>query len=148
MSKLIALMIFLIHVFSCVWFYTSKANAFYPGTWVFNRGMLDMTPFEQYIVSVYWACQTVTTVGYGDICSSIFAEFYVVIIWMLVGTFQYAFTVGNMTGIIASADDKAAGLQKKIQVLEVYAKRIEMPTLTFMRITRFLENDIEDLNSL
>jgi cyclic nucleotide gated channel len=29
---------------------------------------------------------------------------------MLVGTFQYAFTVGNMTGIIASADDKAAGL--------------------------------------
>ena len=56
MSKLIALMIFLIHIFSCVWFYTSKANSFYAGTWVFNRGMLDMTPFEQYIVSVYWAC--------------------------------------------------------------------------------------------
>jgi hypothetical protein len=53
-----------------------------------------------------------------------------------------------MTGIIASADDKAAGLQKKIQVLEVYAKRIEMPTITFNRITRFLENDIKDLNSL
>jgi hypothetical protein len=53
-----------------------------------------------------------------------------------------------MTGIIASADDKAAGLQKKIQVLEVYAKRIKMPTITFNRITRFLENDIKDLNSL
>jgi hypothetical protein len=36
--------------------------------------------------------------------------------------------VGNVTGIIAQEDDKAAGLQKKIQVLEVYAKRIEMPT--------------------
>jgi hypothetical protein len=56
--------------------------------------------------------------------------------------------VGNVTGIIAQEDDKAAGLQKKIQVLEVYAKRIEMPTQTFNRISRFLEHDIEDLNSL
>jgi hypothetical protein len=44
MSKLIALMIFLIHIFSCVWFYTSKANSYYAGTWVFENGMLDMTP--------------------------------------------------------------------------------------------------------
>ena len=46
MAKLIGFTLFLIHIFSCVWFYTSKADGFYAGTWVFNRGMLDMDPLE------------------------------------------------------------------------------------------------------
>jgi hyperpolarization activated cyclic nucleotide-gated potassium channel 2 len=59
-------------------------------------------------VSVYWALQTLTTVGYGDIPSRSVYEKVSALIWMLIGVGFYTFTIGNITNIINSIDVKAA----------------------------------------
>ena len=102
----------------------------------------------QYMVSVYWAFQTVTTVGFGDIGISLLEEYILSIIWMLFGVSVYTLTIGNVSSIIASLDSKAYFLSQKLQTLQTYALKIGLPPETAVRIQRFLENDSKDFNSL
>jgi hypothetical protein len=110
-------MIFLIHIFSCIWFYIAKFTLFDRDTWVYRYGYVDSDPWEQYVISMYWACQTVTTVGFGDITSKTKAEFIVCLIWMAIGTLVYTYTVGNMFSIIMEDDEKEATHKNKLATL-------------------------------
>lgn len=62
-------------------------------------------------MSVYWALQTLTTVGYGDIKAKSVYEKITALIWMIIGVGFYSFTIGNLASIFNSIDIKAAHLQ-------------------------------------
>ena len=64
-------------------------------------------PMYQYLISIYWAFQTVTTVGFGDIGIFHVEEYILSIIWMLFGVSVYTLTIGNVSSIIANTDSKA-----------------------------------------
>ena len=134
MTKLIATTIFMIHIFSCTWFYVAKFSGFHRDTWVYRYGYVDSDPWEQYIISVYWACQTVTTVGFGDIVSVTRAEFVVCLIWMAIGTLVYTYTVGNMFSIIMGDDEKETIHKHKLAVLRAWAENIKLPQDIQVRI--------------
>jgi hypothetical protein len=53
---------------------------------------------------MYWAFQTITTVGYGDMVILILQEYFIAIIWMFAGASYYSYTVGAVAGIIANMD--------------------------------------------
>jgi hypothetical protein len=148
MTKLIALMVFLLHIFSCIWFYIAKFSYFHRDTWVYRYGYVDEDPWEQYVISFYWACQTVTTVGFGDICSKTRAEFVVCLIWMAFGTLIYTYTVGNMFTIISDEDEKTTELNNKLATLAIYAENVNLPVGITMRIQRFLESDSREISRL
>jgi hyperpolarization activated cyclic nucleotide-gated potassium channel 1 len=112
--KLFFLVLFLIHLFACTWFYLAQNNDFNSDTWAFRSAILDETAFTQYIISIYWAAQTATTVGFGDILAKTSEEFIVCIFWMVMGNISYAITVANMTNVLAEADSKATTLSAKI----------------------------------
>jgi hypothetical protein len=59
-------------------------------------------------VSIYWALQTLTTVGYGDITPKSAIEKVAGLIWMIIGVGFYSFTIGNLASIFNSIDIKAA----------------------------------------
>jgi hypothetical protein len=56
---------------------------------------------------MYWAFQTITTVGYGDMVILILQEYFIAIIWMFAGASYYSYTVGAVAGIIANMDQKS-----------------------------------------
>jgi len=56
----------LVHVVACTFWMSARLRGFRGDTWVYNRGDFDMTRIRQYSNSMYWAFQTLTTVGYGD----------------------------------------------------------------------------------
>lgn len=97
--------------------------------------------------SFYWAFQTITTVGFGDISIGMESEYIISTFWMFFGVSFYSFTVSNITSIMAGIDTKAAILQSKINTLQAYSLRIDLPQDTSMRIQRFLENDANDMLS-
>ena len=57
---------FLVHLISCFYFMIVSFNDFEPGCWIVVHGLIDADNFTQYISAMYWAFQTLTTVGYGD----------------------------------------------------------------------------------
>ena len=111
MLKLIILVIFITHFVSCLWFLAAKLQSFEPDTWVYRKGLLDESLTTQYIASYYWAFQTLTTVGYGDIAPQTTVEMIISICWMLTGVGVYSFTIGNLSTILSNIDKRASILK-------------------------------------
>ena len=95
---------FLVHLIGCFWFLQAKLSDFNPDTWVIRFGFMDADSSVQYLASVYWALQTLTTVGFGDINAYTVTEKITAIVWMISGIGFYSFTIGNLSQIIASID--------------------------------------------
>lgn len=54
----------------------------------------------KYLISIYWAFTTVSSVGYGDISASNNLEMFVGMIIMLAGTTFYAYAIGSLTSLL------------------------------------------------
>lgn len=117
MAKVAGSVLLLVHLMACFWFLAAKIDGFTPDTWVVRTGIIDESHFSQYLYSVYWAFQTLTTVGYGDISAVTTVEMILALSWMIFGVSFYSFTIGNLSSIIASIDEKNAVLQSKINTL-------------------------------
>jgi hypothetical protein len=98
---------FLIHLIGCMWFLFAKLDDFGPDTWVVRKNYIDKDAGTQYLASIYWALQTLTTVGFGDINAVTVTEKVITIFWMIFGVGFYSFTIGNLSQIIASIDIRA-----------------------------------------
>lgn len=111
MLNVLVSVLFINHLLSCIWFYAAKLDGFNPDTWVFRMDLIDSDPFTQYIASYYWAFQTLTTVGYGDIHPVTSTERIIGITWMITGVGFYSFTIGNLSNILANIDKRALKLK-------------------------------------
>jgi Ion channel. len=90
--------------------------------WVTRYGIRDADEVDQYIASFYWAFQTVTTVGYGDIPPETTLEKIVCVSWMMAGVLFYSFTIGNLSTILANIDRRS----QLLKVIDYFLpKRIE-----------------------
>lgn len=55
MLKLVVMGVFLIHLFSCLWFLTAKLDEMNDDTWVVRKDLVYAGTFLLYFESVYWA---------------------------------------------------------------------------------------------
>ena len=55
---------------------------------------------DVYLVSLYWAVMTISTIGYGDIAPTNRAEYSVCIVCMICGASMWAILVGNAAGLV------------------------------------------------
>ncbi len=108
MLVILVYVVFSLHLITCMWVVTSKMDDYHPDTWLVRTGAVDMPPTHQYLISLYWAFQTVTTVGFGDIAAITISERVLALFWMVFGVGFYSFTVGNLTSILGSLDAKSA----------------------------------------
>ena len=106
MFKVLGSVFFIVHLMSCFWYLLAKIEGFGPETWVVRSDILDADNLTKYLMAIYWAFQTLTTVGYGDISAVTSAEIIVSIIWMIIGVGFYSFTIGNLSSIIQTIDEK------------------------------------------
>ena len=56
-----------INFMGCIWFFQAKIRGFEPETWVYELNLQDEEDYVLYTHSIYWAIQTLSTVGYGDV---------------------------------------------------------------------------------
>jgi len=140
--------IFMVHLFACLYFLLSTFEDDDDNNWVVYSGIIDAEPSYQYIYSMYWALQTLTTVGYGDIpARSIFEKIFA-LVWMIIGVGFYSFTIGNLSSIFNSIDVKAAQLQLKLNVLADFAKRTKLSEEIQNRIKLFIENNYTEHSAM
>lgn len=113
--------IFLVHIFACIFYFCSKMFDFESNTWVYNKDMVDAGKQKSYSYSVYWAFQTLTTVGYGDFGAYNSWELTFTCFWMFLGVAFYSFVVGSMTSIITQFGNEDEALQLKERAFEKFA---------------------------
>jgi hypothetical protein len=95
--KIIGMILFVTHLMACLWFFQSKMLDFPKTSWVTVQDLRDVHYINQYIVSFYWAIQTLLTIGYGDVVPGGELEMFIAICWMIAGIGFYSYTIGNMT---------------------------------------------------
>ena len=130
MLNVLGLQFFMVHLMACFWFLAATFEDNLYETWVGAKGLVDESSLYQYFNSFYWAFQTVTTVGYGDFSLSTNTEYILALFWMMVGVNFYSFTIGNVSSIIAAMDSKAAVLNSKLNTLQEYSIKYQLPNTT------------------
>jgi len=64
---------------------------------------------------VYWAFQTLATVGYGEFSAHNPYEYLICLVWMMFGVSFYSFLVGSVTSILAAEARDTETLPSKLR---------------------------------
>ncbi len=94
--------VFFVHLSGCLWIIIASLDDYAPETWVARLNLQDSNNYQIYSAAIYWAIQTLLTVGYGDIPAVTTEEKFLAVCWMIVGGFFYTFTIGNLTSVLSN----------------------------------------------
>jgi hypothetical protein len=83
-----------------MFYWVAKLYEFDDTTWVSRRKVVDSSIMSKYFLTVYWAFQTLTTVGYGDFGCGNIMEIIITILWMCIGVIFYTFTFASLISIL------------------------------------------------
>jgi CRP-like cAMP-binding protein len=118
----LAVIIITIHISACFWYFvavTQPSNI----SWLTLGNFQDQGLLDKYAVSIYFAVQTFTTVGYGDIPSQTDYERIIRICMMCAGTLVYSIFTGEITDYQSKMTAKAETYALKMQRLDSVSHR-------------------------
>ena len=119
MLKLVITGLFLVHLFSCIWYLSAKLDDLSDDTWPVRKDLTYASTLLLYVESVYWAIQVLTTVGYGDFGAATTSEYIINLIWMLVGVGFYQIVFGQVISIITANVSNASMLDVSILLFAI-----------------------------
>ena len=100
---------------------------------------------------MYWAFQTLTTVGYGDFGAYNGWEIFLTLLWMFLGVSFYTVVVGSLTSMVTASDAEEEDLALKIKAFDQFAKE---ETLLYRQkeglytaVKKFLMNNYSEITS-
>ena len=94
-----------------------------------------------YLISIYWAFQTLTTVGYGDISGQTSEERFIALTWIIAGCAFYSYTIGNLQLIMNEIDIRNHMLNVKTTLLDDYTKETGLPMDIAKEVQNYLQNN-------
>mmetsp|Transcript_33078 Transcript_33078/g.116093 ORF Transcript_33078/g.116093 Transcript_33078/m.116093 type:complete len:728 (+) Transcript_33078:112-2295(+) len=112
-------------------------------TWVadyFNEGRaLERsaelpTPVRLYVVAIYWAFTTLTTVGYGDVLPVSNFEMILTILVQFVGTCTLGYVMGDVASLLTRQDASMRLIKERIETVNAYMKHRNLPRSVKMQI--------------
>lgn len=102
-------------------------------------------PWHLYASSLHYSIMTISSIGHGDINPRRVEEYYLCCICMLIGAITWAYTIGTMSGALASLDPLADYFQGVMDNLNYMTRDEEMPE--YLRI-RLREHFNDSLNQM
>jgi hypothetical protein len=78
-----------------------------------------------YIAAVYFILQTLTTVGYGDLCGTTQNEHIFSMILEFIGLSFFSFLMGSINNMLKKSDNFESLIDEKLSMLDIWIKKIE-----------------------
>ena len=125
-----------IHVSGCLYYYMAKIQDFGPETWVSKSLLVDQPIASQYIAAIYWACYTLTTVGYGELSGWTDLERLYSMVWMCFSVGFYSFTIGSLTSILSHLNSRNNVLTIKLNAADQMVREGRLSTQLKVRLRR------------
>ncbi|CAD8069427.1 unnamed protein product [Paramecium sonneborni] len=96
-----------------------------------------------YIQGLYWAIQTVTVVGYGDVPLTTSMQYNLTIIWIFIGVGFYSLTIGNLADIL-DQQTSTDGFEEDLEALETLMQKIIIPEELSNQLFSYFQYNIEN----
>ena len=142
MGKMFAILFLIAHIMGCIWYLILDEGA--EVSWLNRffgkpRAADDLSVWQKYVISLYWAMTTMTTVGFGDLVGTSRIEYIVAIIGMLVGASVFGYVIGNVTAVMEGADPAGAQYREKMGEVKSFTTERELPTALARRVRAHFE---------
>ncbi|KAJ8422233.1 hypothetical protein Cgig2_013412 [Carnegiea gigantea] len=127
--KLIFVTIFAVHCAGCFYYHIAAHYHDRKATWI-GASMEDFAQFSiwtRYVMSVYWAITTLSTVGYGDLHPVNKYEMLFDIFYMLFNLGLTSYLIGNMTNLVVHGSTRTRKYRDTIQAASSFAQRHQLP---------------------
>jgi hypothetical protein len=107
------------NVLACIWFGIARLYG-YNGTWIAKAGLKPIPSIDNYVASLYFVVQSMTTVGYGDVSASNTIERGIAIVFMLIGVLLFLAVIKMLTEVFINFNhlSDTHNLIKKMEGLE------------------------------
>ena len=109
---------FILHVTGCFWYTASTGNIYTNVNWVTSNDLEDSPLLTKYIVSLYWATVTCTTVGYGDILPTNNYELLWAMVIIIFGVAYFSYILSNLASQFMEISKTNANNQERMQQIE------------------------------
>ena len=147
--KMVAGILYLMHLFGCGWFYlhlveyeSARRNGHEPHSWLteYDDGAaVDADVWVQYLDSIYWALMTLTTVGYGDIIPVNDRERMYTLLCLLVGAIVFGFLLSTLGSLLSNVDPTAVLIEEKLREVKEYLRWHGVPLELSLSVNRYFE---------
>lgn len=134
----------LIHFMTCIWvFFASLSN--YGGTWM-DPDYQNLDRIDQYLASMYFVVQTITTVGYGDFSISNDTERLICIFLMWLGVLGFTAGTSFLTTLLDNYDSSNRENEEKLVMLNRVYQRYNLPLRIYERVKKSFNYQDSKLN--
>ena len=157
LGKLLGIVFFIAHLCGCAYCFcalvnvdsdtgalpvnswmASVDNRKVPGTTWVNES--DVDKGRAYLLALYWALQTLTTVGYGDMGGKTTLELLWACIVIYIGTVAFGYIIGMVTSVVMSEDRVTVTVRDNIEGIASYLRSRKTSHSLRERIREFFDN--------
>jgi len=136
LSKQCYYFFFLIHVSSCMIYYSIQYEPIeeMDQNWVVFYGLIDQSITQKYIAALYFVMTIMVTTGYGNITATTNNEKIMVIFMMFVGIFFYGRLMGTLIELSLYLKHEIREFLDKVEFLNALSMKFNLPTRFHVRI--------------
>ena len=157
LGKLLGIVFFIAHLCGCAYCFcvlvnvnpdtgalpvnswmASVDNRNVPGTTWVNES--DVDKGRAYLLALYWALPTLTTVGYGDMGGKTTHELVWACIVIYIGTVAFGYIIGMVTSVVMSEDRVTVTVRDNIEGIASYLRSRKTSHSLRERIREFFDN--------
>lgn len=106
---------------------------------VMEEKRCTQNPYQRrhaYVLSLYWAFTTMTTVGYGDAAVTSNRERLLAIFTMIVGGASFGYIIGSITSLLENFNQSASLYREKLDLVKAYVYDRQFPPSLGVKIVR------------
>ncbi|CAD8115513.1 unnamed protein product [Paramecium sonneborni] len=146
--KFILTLLYILHLFSCIWFYFSSIRV--EDSWIRFNDIEDKDWEEQYLQALYFAVVTMLTIGYGDMVPKNAIEKIVTMVFVLGACLWVSYSVNFIGSIIEDITQNQVERNRRMRVINKYMDQRKIPYSLQHQVKEYLtfrwkEDDEVDL---
>ncbi|CAK9021794.1 Potassium voltage-gated channel subfamily H member 1 (Ether-a-go-go potassium channel 1) (EAG channel 1) (EAG1) (r-eag) (Voltage-gated potassium channel subunit Kv10.1) [Durusdinium trenchii] len=142
--KFLVTILTLVHWMACLWRVSIKVQLHsesFGNTWIMTENLMFVSVQELYVVCVYWACTTITTIGYGDVANpGTELERTIAVFAMLTGALVWARIIAGITSIVSSFNLQELEFSEQMDRLNAYMEAKHMPLELRERLRQYFRH--------